>query len=433
VVLRSRFSGGYQRLQLAEELLVDYRYVSVGTGPGYTDSCGDGVSCAWLDEHERTIRTRGVAAWLVDSWQPGEGVVVDLGLRAESSQIGESVKVRDLLPRAGASWDVLGQGRSRLFVGWGRYAAMLPAGTGERVFAGPTFYQRGQFGGNITHGVSSDAGVPIAPDLKGVRVDEAVAGAEVGAADVVRAGVHVRHRHLGRTLEDVGGTLAVVGAEEGTAAATRDFTEVGATLETSPGAVVNVRFGYAWSRLRGNWPGPQDPTEGFAMYLSSMFDEAPVNATGPLPNDQPHRFFAEVVGRGRRFGMDIDLGVRAIASSGRPRSIRTVSGQRFLLPRGAGGRLPAVATTNARLAARRGRVTVMLDVFNLFDRRGVTAVDEVFVMDALPPIEGGDASDLVWVKDNVDESDPARFNRRYGAPSRFQAPLYALLGVRVEL
>jgi hypothetical protein len=433
VVLRSRFTGGYQRLQLAEQLYVDYRYVTVGTGAGFTDSCGDDVSCLWLDEHERTIRTRGLAAWLADSWQPGEGVVVDLGLRAESSQIGESVKVRDLLPRVGASWDVLGQGRSRLFVGWGRYAAMLPAGTGERVFAGPNFYQRGQFGENVTHAVSADPGVAVADDLQGVRIDEALAGVEVGAADVARAGVHVRHRHLGRTLEDVGGTLAVVGAEEGTAAATRDFTEVGASFETSPGAAVNVRFGYAWSRLRGNWPGPHDPVDGFAMYLSSMFDEAPVNATGPLPNDQPHRFFAEVVGRGRKLGMDLDLGVRAVASSGRPRSVRTVGGQRFLLPRGAGGRLPTVATTNARVSARRGRLTVMLDVFNVFNRRGVTAVDEVYVLDALPPIEGGDETDLVWVKDNVDESDPARFNRRYGAASRFQAPLYALLGVRVEL
>ncbi|MBZ0236989.1 MAG: hypothetical protein K8M05_31965 [Deltaproteobacteria bacterium] len=72
-------------------------------------------------------------------------------------------------------------------------------------------------------------------------------------------------------------------------------------------------------------------------------------------------------------------------------------------------------------------------MFNLFNRRGTAAVDEVYVLDDLLPIDGGDASDLVFVKDNVVESDPARHSRRYGAPSRFQAPLLALLGVRVDL
>ncbi len=433
VVLRTRYTGGYLRRQLAEELIVDYRLVQIGSGAGFDDSCGDGVSCNWLDEHERTVRTRGMAAWIADTWRPGESVSVDIGLRAESSQIGESVKVRDLLPRLGASWDVLGRGRSRLFAGWGRYGAMLPAGTGERVFAGPTIYQQVSFPGTTTHAVSSGGAVPIAPDLRGVRVDETVGGLELGAADVVRAGVHVRHRRLGRTLEDVGGTFTVVGAEPGTAAATRDFTEVSASFENAPSAVVHVRFGYAWSRLRGNWPGPFDPVDGFGLYVSSMFDRPPINATGPLPNDQPHRFFAEVAGRGRRFGMDLDLGVRAIATSGRPRSYRTIVGQSFLLPRGAGGRLPALAQANARLAARRGRLTFSLDVFNLFNRRGTTAVEEIYVLDDLPPIDGGDEGDLVFVKDNVDESDPARHFRRHGAPTRFQAPLLAVLGVRVDL
>jgi hypothetical protein len=140
-----------------------------------------------------------------------------------------------------------------------------------------------------------------------------------------------------------------------------------------------------------------------------------------------------VAGRGRRAGLDLDLAVRASATSGRPRSVRTIAGQSYLLPRGSAGRLPTVAQASARIAARRGRVTVSLDVLNVFDRRGVTAVDEVYVIDDLLPIDGGDASDLVFAKDNVFEDEPARVNRRHGAPSRFQSPLYALLGVRVEL
>ena len=434
VVVRTRFTGGFMRRQLGDDAYIDYRFVEIGTGPGFDDVCGDGITCDWLDEHERAIRTRHVAAWLADTWRPGDDITVELGVRAESSQIGESLEVRDVLPRLGAAWDFLGGGRSRLFAGWGRYAAVLPAATGERLFAGPIIHQQRWFGGVMSDALAQSSDLPIAPDVRGVRVDEALAGVEVGLADVARAGLVARHRRLGRTLEDVEGTLVTPGTDGG-AAATRAFTEVGVTLENAPTAELHVRAGYAWSRLRGNWPGAYDPVDGFGLYLSSAFDGDPaaVNATGPLPNDQPHRFFAEVAGRGHAGGFAIDASVRATAASGRPLSVRTTGGQVFLLERGAAGRLPTVAQTNARVAARRGRFTVSLDVLNVFDRRGTVASDEVFVLDDLTPISGGDASDLVWLKDNVQESNPARLNRRYGAPSRFQAPLLALLGVRVDL
>ena len=275
-------------------------------------------------------------------------------------------------------------------------------------------------------------GLPIADELRGVRVDETLGGVELGVADVARVGLLLRHRHLGRTLEDEHGILATVGASGGDAA-TRDFSEVAVTFANAPSAQVHVRAGYAWSRLRGNWPGAYDPVDGFGLYTSTAFDADPINATGPLPNDQPHRFFAELSGGGHTRGFAIEASLRATASSGRPRSVRTTGGQVFLIPRGDAGRLPTVAQANTRLAARRGRVTVSLDVLNVFDRRGTVAVDEVFVRDNLNPIEGGDASDLRHLKDNVFEGEPARLNRRYGAPSRFQAPLLAILGVRVEL
>ena len=100
----------------------------------------------------------------------------------------------------------------------------------------------------------------------------------------------------------------------------------------------------------------------------------------------------------------------------------------FLLPRGAAGRTPTVAQTNLRVAARKVRLTLSLDVLNAFHRRGVTAVDELYVLDPLAPIAGGDETDLVFAKDNVVEGAPARVNRRYGAPSRFQAPVLVVVG-----
>jgi hypothetical protein len=94
--------------------------------------------------------------------------------------------------------------------------------------------------------------------------------------------------------------------------------------------------------------------------------------------------------------------------------------------------LPPVTQANLHLAARRGRWQATLDVLNLFDRRGVLAVSEAFARDATP-IVGGDASDLVWLKDDVVEGAPALRVPGYGQPTRVQAPLTLILGVRADL
>jgi hypothetical protein len=196
-----------------------------------------------------------------------------------------------------------------------------------------------------------------------------------------------------------------------------------------------VRLGYAWSRLRGNWPGPYDPVEGYTLSTSSLFDDGAgsgdENATGALPNDQPHRFFAELALRGAWHGYAIDGGLRASASSGRPLDARVGSDQTFAIPRGSAGRLPVIATANLHLAAHRGRFAATLDVFNLFDRRAPIAVDDRYATDARP-ITGGDREDLIWLKDAFDDG-PAHTNPGYGLPTRYQAPIAAVFGVVVDL
>ncbi len=429
--LRNRFSGGFLRQQLGEGAFLDYRLVAIDIAG--TDTCGVGIACRWLDVHERTIRTRHAALWLADTWRPGPAIAVEYGVRGETSRIGESVRVHDVLPRLGAAWDFLGKGRARGYAGWGRYAALLPAGAGERIFGGPSVYQEITFGDQRATGLAVPDDLPVYGQPRGVRIDEALAGVEVGLADVARVGGWARHRHLGRTLEDDQGQLTTGGHLTGVRA-TRDLTELAITAENAPTAQVHVRAGYAWSRLRGNWPGPWDPFEGLTLYTSSLFAAAPTNATGPLPGDQPHRFFAELAGGGHAWGFALEASVRATAASGRAISTRgrgeTLA---FLLPRGSGGRLPTVAQTNLHLGARRGRVAVMLDVFNLFDRRGVTAVDELYTPDAQQPIAGGDASDLVFLKDAGSDGQAPRTSGRYGQATRYQVPLAVHLGVRLDL
>jgi hypothetical protein len=427
-VLVRGWSGGYRRRWLGM-VAVDERLVELGDGP---ETC-DGVPCRFIDEASRTLRTRGLAAYLADTWRPAAEVAVEYGVRWQSSQLGSALTTRDWLPRVSAAWDPVGGGRSRVFVGWGRYAAALPVGLGERVFAGPASLTRFDATGVPADRVVEGTGIPVADDARGTRVDEVLAGAEVGLADVVRLGVLARSRHLGRALEDDRGYLGAAG-RTGPVAARREFTEVAAWLDGAPTSKLGLRLGYAWSRLRGNWPGPIDPVEGTTLGLSTLFDygadPAMTNALGALPNDEPHRFFAEVAVRGRWRGLALDGGVRATASSGRPRSARVGGDQAFLIPRGAMGRLPSQTRASLHLGARRGRLTVGLDVYNLFDRRGALAIDERYSDDG-EAIAGGAAGDLVWLKTATGLA--ASRNRGYGAPIRFQAPLTALVGVAVEL
>ncbi|MBK9037541.1 MAG: hypothetical protein IPL61_40905 [Myxococcales bacterium] len=286
-------------------------------------------------------------------------------MRAQSSQLGTALTLREVLPRASVAWDFLGGGRSRAFVAWGRYAPVVPAGLGAVVYAGPTLLQTLTFAGSADESLGGSAGEAVQPDARGTRVDEALAGVEVGQPDVVRLGVSVRNRHLGRALDDELGALGTAGAAAG-AVATREYDEVASWLTSAPTGKLAVRLGYTWSRLRGNWPGPYDPVEGYQLGGSSLFDEGPsaayANATGPLPGDQPHRFFAELALRGRWRGLALDGGVRATAASGRPRSARIGRGQTFAVPRGALGRLPALTQANLHVGARRGRWSATLDV-----------------------------------------------------------------------
>ncbi|MBK9037540.1 MAG: hypothetical protein IPL61_40900 [Myxococcales bacterium] len=62
----------------------------------------------------------------------------------------------------------------------------------------------------------------------------------------------------------------------------------------------------------------------------------------------------------------------------------------------------------------------------------MVAVEESFARDA-SPIVGGDAGDLIWLKDDVVEGNPALRVDGYGQPTRYQAPISAIVAVAVEL
>jgi hypothetical protein len=171
-----------------------------------------------------------------DTWSPTPRLTLNLGLRTEYETIpsfrqdiqtyGVTFPFSDkLAPRLGASFDVRGDGRMKLYGSWGRYYDW-------------TKYElsRGSFGGDLWHiyyrsldtlaidtlnlsnmpgrdlwgsstgyrdlrGTAFDA---VDPDLKPMFQDSTNVGWEYQVNPTTVVGVHWVHNSLGRTIEDIG-------------------------------------------------------------------------------------------------------------------------------------------------------------------------------------------------------------------------------------
>jgi hypothetical protein len=139
--------------------------------------------------------------------------------------------------------------------------------------------------------------------------------------------------------------------------------------------------------------------------------------------------FVEAERRARLGDVALSVATRLTVSSGRPRNVLADGSDGIveLLPRGSAGEGPPIAQANLRLAARWRGVDATLDVFNVFDQRTVTNLDEVYSVDAVRPISGGSASDLVFL--HADSGDPAVRRTAYQLPIAYQSPLSVTLGL----
>ena len=86
-----------------------------------------------------------------------------------------------------------------------------------------------------------------------------------------------------------------------------------------------------------------------------------------------------------------------------------------------------LSQANVRLASRWGGFDITLDLFNVFNRRDPTNIDEVYAGGVIRPIDHGETTDLVFLKT---ESGAAAVRRpTYGSPTAFQSPFAAALGI----
>ena len=403
-------------------------------------------------------------------------------------------------PRIGVVYDAVGNGRSRLYANYGRFYARVPNDLAARVLSADEAISRGDYfdanltqpipngvvaGGQTNHYVLSGSHPgQIDPDAKLSFKDEFVGGFEWEAMPNTTLGVRYIYRTIGRALEDValfpivGYDLSLPDADSVEYILTNpsaDFPtlapELGAQHEDPIHNYNAVEFmadrrftdnwmlsaSYRWSRLHGTYEGffredngqsdpgltslydfptndpsytaigvPQFGYEGDIRYLGHL-------GKGPLPLDRPHDF--KVAGN-YTFGMGLNLGVRLVATSGKPLTALaanpsyTNGGEIPLTPRGAGfetidgfrERTPFENQVDMQASysfgPRDGRhTTVFADVFNLFNRRTVLDYDNWTELSLGVP--------------NPDFGAPIT-QQTTGAPPQFQRPFRVRLGARFE-
>lgn len=416
-LLRSLFPGHSETVQLVDGEGVEECAMNID------------VPCPTLPAISLTYRTRHLAAYLEDTWRPRPDLLIDFGVRWEYQQLGSRLKLADnLAPRAGVAWDPLGRGRSRVAATFARTFTYLPAGLGELIDKTPATLRDITFDTSRARVIESGFLSRVQPDVGAMTTDELAFSAEIGWPRLGRLRLQSQHRWLRAGFEDTDLGFGNPGG------ASRRVDLVGVELATSPFTELTVRVGYARGQAQGSLVGAYDPRRGAILYGSSDFNELATNAAGTLPSDLGHRFYADLA-RQRRFGKDLAVegGARLGLASGRPRSVIGDSGlwgPIYLLPRGSAERLPAVLSTDLRLAARFRATSLSLEVQNLFSRETATATDETYASGLYSPIDGGDASDLTFLKTVT--GVPARRSLSYGTATAYQAPVVVVLGLESQ-
>jgi hypothetical protein len=397
----------------------------------YLGRCGDLPEdpCDYASASQLTYRTVYAAAYVEDTFSPQEGLSVNGGLRWELMWVGPRLHFsRQVSPRVGIAWDVLGGGRSRLWASLGKTFAMVPAGLGATVIQRDATVEDLEIGADNTRTHDAGAAYRIAPGIEPVEQDEVTLGAELALVGALRATLWGQGRFIRRAIETTPDGFDNPG-RNGDIPATRQAEVVAFSLEMAQREKTAIRAGVTWGRTVGTWTGPHDPRQGTNLLQGPDWDVVASNLYGALPTDAGGHAFVEGDRRGTLGTVGLAVATRLWVGSGSPRNVlaEDASGIASLLPRGSAGRNPVIAQANLRLAARWRGVTMTLDLVNLFDRREITNVDEVFSGDTVRPIEGGSYEDLVFLKDTT--GAPARRRTAFQLPTAFQAPLSVSLGV----
>jgi outer membrane receptor protein involved in Fe transport len=434
-----------------------------------------------------STRALAVGGFLQDSWSVADKVTLNMGVRYDTQTIygtGGDVAFtlgNQLSPRVGIIYDFTQQGRSKLYASYARYyqnavltmfnsqfsnitriqATRRRAPQGDAPGCEPLKREEAPYTGcrdegnvipntnpnvpsrlyNQTFAINS----PVDPGLKPQSSDEWVVGADYEVLPRGTLGLSYTHRDMNSVIEDMSRNEAtnyfIGNPGEGIASefprAVRNYDAVTLSFNKAFADLWLMQASYTWSRLWGNYSGLFRPENlQLAPNITSDFDLISLteNKTGLLLLDRTHQvklYGAKEFQVSNRLSMNVGLSYRG--NSGTPINVTAAHGIygpdfTFLLPRGAGGRLPFVHNFDTRLSANyrlTGDVvaSVSLDVFNLFNFQAYTSVDQRYTLNTVPSIIGGTKTDLKNLSVAV--------NPNFGKPTSYQAPRSIRLGARL--
>lgn len=439
-------------------------------------------------------------AWYAeDNWTTmGNRLVMRLGLRGESfenldAQDKVFIKVTNqLAPRLGASYDLGGDQKTKLFANWGRYHLPVASNTNVRLAGGEFFTEKynvltsvdasgknpvlGAQIGNLTtysDGSVHDRREIVDMDIRPMYQDEIALGVQRAMSKNLSVGARYVNRMLdGTAMDDLIVDHALTAWAKTNGFPRFDASGVHAYVLANPGQPIRMywdfngngtldsneqalltpqqlqypsavrkyhavelfaermwdgkwsgQISYTWAHSYGNYEGWVLSDNGQAdAGITQMFDSPLLtrNTYGNLPNDRRHQikaFGAVALTR------DLTLGLNQYVSSGRPKNrigtaidaIAGNYGSAYLLePRGSLGTTDSIWRTDVALTYRpkwwsKARsLTFQLDVFNLFNRLGVTEVFE-----------------------NA-ENAAGGIERKYGLPTSWQPSRSTRLAVGIE-
>ena len=432
-----------------------------------------------------------IGAYAQDSWSVADKITLNLGVRYDAQYLfGDDGKLGMALPnewspRIGAVYDFTQQGRSKLFVNFARYYEAIPLDLVDRAFPGERQIgsnhiaascdprdvsqhrnecqldsNRRQLNGNADPNqkwavVGSDP-VPVDPDILPQSSDELVLGGELEVLPNGRIGVSYTKRWMNHVIEDMsrdeGATYFIGNPGHGIAEdfpeGERDYDAVTFYFQKAFADTWLAQASYTVSYLRGNLPGLFRPeTQQLDPNINSDFDLQSLlpNRNGPLPGDSTHQikiYGAKDIPITKDVGLQIGLTYRT--RSGAPLSVTGShltygANEVFILPRGAGERMPWVHDIDSHLGvgfqiAKDSALTLGIDIFNLFNFQEVTRRDQTYTNQDVLPIANGTKEDIQ--KGLLRNADGTPFDQRdrnpnYDKPVEYQPPRTIRLGAKV--
>lgn len=447
------------------------------------------------------ISTTNLGFFIQDAWTVANRLTVNVGVRTERESIPPYVTGTDipetaiefgfgkkLAPRLGASYDLRGDGRTKLFGSWGMFydifklelprgsfggdkwleyyytldtfdwpnlvtAAACPPACPGTLIRGPIDFRHVSLGSDF-----------IDPDLKPMRLQEAAAGVEHQLNDRMAVSLRYVHKQVDRAVEDTGSLdaqgneiyLVANPGEGATALAStnpivalpkgiRDYDSVEAAFEKRFAQSWYLRASYLWSRLYGNYSGLSQSDENGRTspnvgrlfdYPLMMFQDGGTPALGPLATDRPHQFKTQFIYQ-MPFGTSI--GANYYLASGLPVSRELGIYPTSNLPvqyagRGSDGRTDVFSQTDLlvqhefEVGAR--RLQVSFNVLNLFNQEAAVSKHSTYqkingvVPDEVLFYTGQQTLEQLITTQNVIKD--ARFLLNNG----FQQPIVARFGVK---